>query len=228
MTFLKTFKKAVKWFSFAFTAVFFIVMLTPLSNRLAAPLLVSEGPAQRTDVIAVLGGGAYANGVLGGASNERLIKGVLLYREGRAPKIVFTGGSSLELAAKLNHTVLGSTEAGTGRFSEAALMREVAVGMGVPSADCLAEDKSLSTFENLRNLKAYMDGNGMRTATIVSSPIHMRRTALTARKLGMEFTLSPAFDATMHRTTPIARVHLMREVLWEYSAIFLYWMKGNI
>lgn len=228
MAFLKTFKKAVKWFSLAFTAVSFIVMLTPLPNRLAAPLLVSEGPAQKTDVIAVLGGGAYANGVLGGASNERLIKGVLLYREGRAPKIVFTGGSVLELKAKLNHTVLGSTDAGAGRFTEAGLMRGLATGMGVPPADCVVEDKSLSTFENLRNLKAYMDGNGMRTATIVSSPLHMKRTALIARKLGMEFTLSPAFDATKHRTTPIARVHLMRDVLWEYAALGLYWMKGNI
>ncbi|CAG1065300.1 hypothetical protein BAC1_00879 [uncultured bacterium] len=228
MAFLKTFKKTVKWFSLAFTAVSFIVMLTPLSNRLAAPLLVSEGPAQKTDVIAVLGGGAYANGVLGGASNERLIKGVLLYREGRAPKIVFTGGSVLELKAKLNHTVLGSVDAAAGKFTEAGLMRDIVTGMGVPSTDCIVEDKSLSTFENLRNLKAYMDGNGLLTATIVSSPLHMKRTELIARKLGLEFTLSPAFDATMHRTTPIARIHLMRDVLWEYAALGLYWMRGQV
>lgn len=228
MKLLKACKKTVKWFSFAFTAVFLVVMLTPVANWLAAPLLEGESAREKADLIAVLGGGAYANGVLGSASNERLIKGVLLYREGRAPKIIFTGGSVLGIKAKLGHTVLGSSSALEGRFTEAGLMRDIAVGMGVPAADCLAEDKSLSTFENLRNLKAYMEREGLKTATLVSSPLHMKRAALTARKLGVDFTLAPAFDATMHRTTPIARVHLMRDVLWEYSALGLYWIRGQI
>lgn len=228
MSFLKACKKSVKWFSFAFTAVFLAVMLTPLANWLASPLLEPEGPATKTGIIAVLGGGAYSNGVLGGASNERLIKGVLLYREGIAPKIIFTGGSVLALKTKLGHTVLGSKDAAQGRFTESGLMRDLATGMGVPPSDCLVEDKSLSTFENLRNLKAYMDREGMRTATLVSSPLHMKRAALTAKKLGIEFTLSPAFDATAHKTTPIARIHLMRDVLWEYSALCLYWLRGQV
>jgi uncharacterized SAM-binding protein YcdF (DUF218 family) len=107
-------------------------------------------------------------------------------------------------------------------------MREIAIGMGVPSGDCLVEEKSLSTFENLKNLKAYMEREGMKSATLVSSPLHMKRTALTAEKLGVDYLLSPAFDATAHKTTPIARIHLMRDVLWEYSAIGLYWLRGQI
>lgn len=227
MKLLKAGKKAAKWFSFAFTAVFLVVMLTPCANWLAAPLLEAESAREKADLIAVLGGGAYANGVLGSASNERLIKGVLLYREGRARKIIFTGGSVLGIKAKLGHTVLGNS-AGEGRFTEAGLMRDIAVGMGVPSTDSLVEDKSLSTFENLRNLKACMDKEGLKTALLVSSPLHMKRTALVAKKLGMDFTLAPAFDATMNKTTPIARVHLMRDVLWEYSAFGLYWMRGQV
>lgn len=227
MKLLKACKKAVKWFSFAFTAVFLVVMLTPCANWLAAPLLEAESARVKADLIAVLGGGAYANGVLGSASNERLIKGVLLYREARAPKLIFTGGSVVGIKAKLGHTVLGKS-AGEGRFTEAGLMRDIAVGMGVPSGDCLVEDKSLSTFENLRNLKAYMDREGLKAALLVSSPLHMKRAALIAKKLGMDFTLAPAFDATMNKTTPIARIHLMRDVLWEYTALGLYWMRGQI
>lgn len=227
MKLLKACKKAIKWFSFAFTAVFLVVMLTPVANWLASPLLEAESGPQKADLIAVLGGGAYANGVLGSASNERLIKGVLLYREERARKIMFTGGSVLGIKAKLGHTVLGSI-AGEGRFTEAGLMRDIAIGMGVPAGDCLVEDKSLSTFENLKNLKAYMDREGLKSAALVSSPLHMKRTALVAKKLGMDFTLAPAFDATMNKTTPIARLHLMRDVLWEYAALGLYWMRGQI
>lgn len=226
MKLLKACNKAVKWFSFVFTAVFLVVMLSPLANWLASPLLETDGP-RKADLIAVLGGGAYSNGVLGSASNERLIRGVLLYREGRAPKLIFTGGSVVGIKAKLGHTVLGKS-ALEGRFTEAGLMRDIAVGMGVPPGDCLAEDKSLSTFENLRNLKAYMEKEGLKTALLVSSPLHMKRTALVAKKLGVDFTLAPAFDATMNKTTPIARVHLMRDVLWEYAAFGLYWMRGQI
>lgn len=224
----KAFKKIVKWSCYVFTIAALIVMLTPLPNWMAAPLLVEEGAETKTDIIAVLGGGAYSNGVLGGASNERLIKSVLLYRDGRAGKIVFTGGKVVGVAAKLGHTVLGAANEGNGRFVEAALMRDIAVGMGVPIEDCLLEENSLSTYENLKNLKALMEREGLRTATIVTSPLHMRRAAMTAGKLGIDFTAAPAPDATMHKTTPIARVHLMRDVLWEYSAFGLYWLRGQV
>lgn len=224
---MKTFKKAVKWSCYVFTIAALVVMFTPLANWLAAPLLAEAGPEMKTDVIAVLGGGAYSNGVLGGASNERLIKSVILYREGRARRIVFTGGKVVGVGAKLGHTVLGAGT-GEGRFVEAALMRDIAVGMGVPAADCLVEENSLSTYENLKNLKVMMEKEGMRTAALVSSPLHMRRANAVARKLGIDFTSAPAFDATMQKTTPVARVHLMRDVLWEYLAFGLYWMRGQV
>jgi len=228
MPFRKALKKTARWFCYGFTVASFAVMLTPLPNWLASTLVVDEGQPVRTDLVAVLGGGAYANGVLGGASNERLIKGVMLYREGRAPKIIFTGGSVLGVRAKLGHTVLGVDKGPSGRFAEAVLMREAAVRMGLPERDCLVEANSLSTFENLANLKAYMDKEGMKRATLVSSPMHMRRVELVAGRLGIDCYLSPAPDATLHKTTPIARVHLMRDVLWEYMALGLYWMRGQV
>lgn len=228
MPFRKALKKTARWFCYCFTVASLAVMLTPLPNWLASHLVVDEGQPVRTDLIAVLGGGAYANGVLGGASNERLIKGVVLYREGRAPKLIFTGGSVLGVGAKLGHTVLGVDSASSSRFAEAVLMREAAVRMGLPERDCLVEANSLSTFENLVNLKAYMDRQGLKRVTLVSSPLHMKRVELAAGRLGMDCYLSPAPDATMHKTTPIARVHLMRDVLWEYAALGLYWVRGQV
>lgn len=225
---LKAAKKSIKWACFVFTAVCLAVAFTPLANRLGGPLLMAETDAKKTDLIAVLGGGAYANGVLGGASNERLIKAVLLYREGRAPRVIFTGGQVVGVASKLGHTVLGKAPGQGGPFVEAALMRDLAVGMGVAAKDCLVETESLSTYENLKNLKAFMDREGLKTATLVTSPLHMRRAAMTARRLGVDFAAAPAADATMHKTTPIARVHLMRDVAWEYLAFGLYWMRGQV
>lgn len=228
MPFVKAVKKIIGWSCFVFTVIALVIMFTPVANRLAAPLLVADGPDRKTDVIAVLGGGAYSNGVLGGASNERLIKSVLLYRQGRAPKIVFTGGKVVGVNAKLGHTVFGTTRDDESRFVEARLMRDIAVGMGVPPNDCVVEENSLSTYENLRNLKALMEKEGMKTTIIVSSPLHMRRAVMAAARLGVDFTPASAPDATMQKTTPIARVHLMRDVLWEYFALGLYWTRGQI
>lgn len=225
---LKSVKKAAKWSSLAFTAVSLIIMFTPVANWLASPLIVEAGPPRTTDVIAVLGGGAYPNGVLTGSSNERLIRAIILYREGRAPRMVFTGGKVVDVATKLNYTVLGAKREDKSRFVEAGLMRDIAVGMGVLPTVCVVEDESLSTFENLRNLKALMEKERWKSVTLVSSPVHMRRSVMAASKLGMDFTPAPAMDATVHKTGAIARVHLMREVLWEYAALGLYWFRGQV
>ena len=49
-----------------------VIMFTPLANYMARPLIV-DMELRSVDLVAVLGGGAYRNGILSGASNERLI-----------------------------------------------------------------------------------------------------------------------------------------------------------
>ena len=216
-------KKALLWASVIFTAIMLIVMFTPLANLLAKPLVVDEAELQRTGVIAVLGGGAYPNGTLGGASNERLIKGLLLYRQGYGEKVVFTGGTVRGMLGKLGHTVWGSRADTTG---ESLPMRQLAVGLGLPEADAVFDDGSLNTYENLLFVKSYMEDNGFETVTIVTSPTHMRRARLTAQRLGLKFQSAPVADYTWYRRGAVDRLSLFRESLWEYCALVLYKVYG--
>src|SRR3989304_6569333 len=75
-----------------FTLTVFVFMFTPLANVLARPL-VMEPDVKKSDLIIVMGGGAYPNGGLGEASGGRFLTGLLLYKEGLAPRLFFAGGS---------------------------------------------------------------------------------------------------------------------------------------
>jgi len=224
---MKKVKNIIIWLSIGFTAAMLSVMFTPLANMMARPLVVDETPLQKTDVIAVLGGGAYPNGVLGGASNERLLRGLILYRQGYGKTVIFTGGSVNSMRDKLGHTVLGSRAEMT-VIGESVLMRQAALGLGMSEADTVFDDRSLNTYENLVFVRAYMEEKGLESVTIVTSPTHMRRAELIAKKLGLKFQSAPVADYTEYRRGAIDRLSLFREVLWEYLALVLYSIYGYI
>jgi len=224
---MKKVKNIIIWLSIGFTAAMLSVMFTPLANMMAKPLVIDETPLQKTDVIAVLGGGAYPNGVLGGASNERLLRGLILYRQGYGKTVIFTGGSVNSMRDKLGHTVLGSRAEMT-VIGESVLMRQAALGLGMSEADTVFDDRSLNTYENLVFVRAYMEEKGLESVTIVTSPTHMRRAELIAKKLGLKFQSAPVADYTEYRRGAIDRLSLFRETLWEYLALVLYKIYGYI
>lgn len=219
--------RLIKWFSIAFTAVTLIIMFTPVANRLAEPLVVRGVEPKKADIIVVLGGGAYRNGVLGNASRERVIKGMLLYREGYAPRIIFSGGTLLEPSKKIIHILMGTDEEASGVI-EAKLMKEMATGLGIPEKDCAVDTGSLNTYENIRNVKSYMADNGLKTCLLVTSPTHMKRASLIARRLGLRFYPAPVTDSSAYRTGATDRLQLFRDVAWEYAGLLLYKVYGYI
>lgn len=221
----KRVRKAAFVIAAAFAAATLVLALTPAANILARPLVVAQKELRPTALIAVLGGGAYPNGSLGGASNERLIRALVLYNKGRSEKILFAGGGASSLSGKLGHTVFG---AGTGAMPESAIMMDTALALGLPAAGAAVEAASLNTYENLVAVKAYMDGIGIESVTIVTSPTHMRRAAMVAARLGLDFQSAPVADYTAYRTSATERLCLAREVFWEYAAIALYRLYGYI
>lgn len=219
--------RLIKWFSILFTASALIIMFTPVSNLVASRLVVSE-ELKRSDLIVVLGGGAYRNGVLGHASEERLIRGLLLYRDGYAPKVLFSGGALLKPSAKIFHTVFGVNAGDGSKVIESKLMEDTAVKLGLPEKASAADILSNNTYENLKETKKYMEANGLKSCLIVTSPTHMARAALVAKKLGLDFHPAPVRDYTGYRTTAAERVSLFREAAWEYLALLLYGAHGYI
>ncbi len=118
-----------------------------------------------------------------------------LYRQGRAPLIVFTGG-------------IGAGTADLGRPEAQAFLEEARRAGGVPEEDILVEDRSTNTGENLEATARLLgehgrplgsDG-GIGSALIVATAYRQRRVLLTCRLLqpGVRFINAPpdtTFDA---------------------------------
>jgi len=105
---------------------------------------------------------------------ERIHHGISLYREGVVRFVLMTGGR------------------GDGkRRSESHVARDYALRQGLPPEAILLEDRSRTTYENMVYAKEVMDANGLRTALIVSDPIHMRRSMRMASDVGMAARPAP-------------------------------------
>lgn len=212
----------------AFTAVLIFIMYTPFANYAVAPLVVGGGELIKTDAIVALGGGAYGNGTLNAASSERMLRAVMLYRKGWAPRIIFSGGTIVGDMKKIVHTVIKTNRASDIGVVDADIMKETAVSLGVPAGDIVVDGASTNTQENLKNVKTYMEQNGLKSCIIVTSSTHIYRAVRIARRLGINFIASPSDDYTRYMTGAVGRLQLFRIAAWEYSALALYKIYGYI
>ena len=182
----------------------------------------------KSDVIIVLGGGAYENGVLGAPSNERLLRGLLLYKSGYAPIVIFTGGAITSASTKILHTLSASDDRSAIDAPEAAVMYDTAVALGIPESVMTVDGRSTNTRENLKDVKELMQKNGHKTCLIVTSSTHITRAMLIAKKLGMDCAPAPVKDTTPLRRSAMDRLTLFHSVLWEYAGLALYKVYGYI
>jgi uncharacterized SAM-binding protein YcdF (DUF218 family) len=216
-----------------FTLAVVVVIFTPLANYMARPLIV-DMELSEVDLIVVLGGGAYRNGILSGASNERTLHALRLYKAGLSPRVIFVGASINDTYDKVSETVKGEAEDESGEerrkpdIVEANLMKELSVGLGMDSSDLYVDSESLNTYENLRAVKEFMGEKRLKSCLVVTSSTHMYRAKKVYEKLDMNCTPAPAGDYSRYIKSATGRFSLMREVLWEYAALVLYKSFGYI
>ena len=220
-------KRAISTLSVIFTLFFLILASTPAANYAAGSLTVSPR-LKKADIIVVLGGGAYENGVLNGASNERFIQGVLLYKEGLSPFILFSGGSIKSYSKKIFHTLTETEDAARPDVVEASIMKDTAEKIGIPRYSIHVDTKSTNTYTNLKTAGYIMEKRGLKTCLLVSSPAHMKRAMKVSEKLKLNCFPAPVKDYTWERSGALDRVSLFREAAWEYAALFLYRAYGYI
>jgi uncharacterized SAM-binding protein YcdF (DUF218 family) len=164
-------------------------------------------------VIVVLGGGFYPKGELSLASMDRTVKGITLYLEGRAGKLIFAGGNP---------------KGYPGYISEAGSMAQLAGNLRFPSRDIIIERKSNRTYESAVMVKKIMDNLGLKDAVLVTSSYHMLRSKLTFEHAGV--VVYPASTAPIEKYTtgPVQRLLLFQAVLHEYLGLAYYKWKGWI
>lgn len=156
---------------------------------------------ERAGCIIILGASVYGT-VPSPALLGRLEEGLRLYRQGYASAFIVSGAQ-------------GRGEA----ISEAEAMRRYLLEKGIPAEAILLEDRSHSTWENLRFSQAIMQQRGMKRAVVVSNRFHLQRAALMAQRLGMEASYSGIFMA-QHPSTEI------KGFLRETAAILSFLLMG--
>lgn len=168
---------------------------------------IAVGPAvtgtERGETAIVLGAA-----VIGDAPSPvfaaRLDHAVTLYREGRAGRILVTGGRSPE-----------------DKRSEAAAGAAYLQARGVPAAAILIEDRSRTTRQNLANARAVLGKGAGGRVLIVSDPLHLRRAMAMAAAEGFDAQPSPA-PGTRYRSLSTQAPFLAREVWF----LHVHWLAG--
>jgi len=125
------------------------------------------------DAAIVLGAAVWSSGV-SPVFRERINHGIDLYRTGKVRKLIFTGG-----------------QGNSGEPTESSAARDYALQSGVPAQDILIEEKSHTTYENIRYAKQVADAHNIKRVLIVSDPLHMKRAVLMAQDVGLIAQPSP-------------------------------------
>lgn len=159
--------------------------------------------ARPADAIIVLGAAAY-DARPSPVFQERIRHGLDLYRRGYARTLIFTGG-------------FGGAKA---RFAESQVARRYALRQGIPADAILIETVSRTTRQNLVQARALMRRHGLRSAIIVSDPLHMARAMRLCRQLGIEAVPSGT-PSTRFRSLRTSWRFLLQEVYYFHHDLLL-------
>jgi len=99
--------------------------------------------------------------VSGGDTPARTAEAIELYKNGWAPKLIFSG-AALDKSGPSN----------------AEVMRSQALGSGVPQEDILIEEYGETTRENAENTQDILADNSIASVILVTSGYHQRRAGL--------------------------------------------------
>jgi uncharacterized SAM-binding protein YcdF (DUF218 family) len=162
---------------------------------------MSQNTARPSDAVLVLGSRAYIDGRVNPCLEGRVRQGVKLVREGLARYLIVSGGLDIE----------------DGR-SESATMAQVAQDLGLRPEQIVQEPKATSTYQNLLYGSEILRARGWNSVVLVSQAFHLPRAALTAERLGLEYSVSPVQD------DPCPAPLRIRAYLREPLALLAYWL----
>jgi uncharacterized SAM-binding protein YcdF (DUF218 family) len=171
----------------------------PLAQTLAFGLTDYRRPA---DAILVFGARAHADGEPSDALEARLLTGIELYKQGLAPRLIFSGGP------------------GDGAWSEAAVMRRIAMEKGVPESAITLDDQGLTTDASVRNTARLLARTINPRVLAVSHAWHLPRVKLRCEREGLIAYTVPADErGQVLRKTPFL-------VAREIPALWLYYLRA--
>jgi uncharacterized SAM-binding protein YcdF (DUF218 family) len=167
-----------------------LVILFLSSNEIFSKWLVRSlewqylpnGDIPKAEAIVVLGGGtrpriAPRPWYEVNEAGDRILYGSWLYKQGKAPLLIVTGGRAEWL--------------GEGGNPESEDMAAIAEFMGVPPKAIIQESQSFNTRDNAINTKEILAKRGITKILLVTSALHMPRSMEIFRKVGIETIAVP-------------------------------------
>lgn len=149
------------------------------------------------DVIVVFGARAYADGTPSSALADRVRTACQLYREGVAPRLLFSGGP------------------GDGRVHETEAMRRMALREGVPDSAILLDPAGVDTQATVAHTVPCFEALGVERVIVVSHFFHLPRIKMAYQRAGWEVYTVPAHKPLLHTQVPFL---VVREIVaqWVY------------
>jgi uncharacterized SAM-binding protein YcdF (DUF218 family) len=172
------------------TALFGIGLLGGLSFSIVR---AGHDTGRKADCLVILGAHVNPGGVPSLTLAERTDHAARLWKQGRAPYILCSGGL------------------GDHALSEAQVMRRRLRKCGVPASAIVMEDRSHSTAENARYSARLMRRRGWRRALLVTDTWHEFRALRLFRGYGVEAHPAPATKSTLSTRLPDRAFWTLRE-----------------
>jgi uncharacterized SAM-binding protein YcdF (DUF218 family) len=198
-------------------------LIGPLENAYP-PRPIAEMPAAQA--IVVLGGSVNVpnerrplSGL--GASSDRLLHAIRLYKAGKAPLVLLTGGNVEYFT-------------GAGRTPEARVAADLLVDLGLPAGAIRTEERSRNTRENAVFSRAILAPLGVNRILLVTSAYHMRRSLGLFRRVGFDAIPAPTDYQTgwdnpqfpFGLLPDVSSVARSTEAIHEWIGLFVYWRRG--
>lgn len=193
---------------------------------------IPQGALPTADAIVVLGGATKSKfpprpSVDLSEAGDRVLYGAQLYRQGKAPLIIASGG-------RINWRGGGS--------AESADMAEIMRTLGVPDSAILQDPTSFNTYQNAVNVQQILKKQGIRRILLVTSAMHMPRSLAIFQRLGIDTVAAPtdflvtrqelaepnsSIEASLLNIVPDAfRLEMTTRALKEYLGTLIYRLRG--
>jgi len=205
----RVYRRKMLTLAFVVFVGWFILFESSFLWFVASPLKIKDNPV-KSDAIVVLAGGVGEIGRPGTSTVERARLSVELFKQGYAPCIIFSSGY-------------------TYKYKDTENMKTFALSMGVKQDKIILENKSASTYENVKLVSDILKKNGWTSILLVSSPYNMRRVDLTMRKnaKGIAVRYIPVENSFFYSAIA-SRYDQLKAILHEYIGIVYYYFKGYI
>jgi len=187
-------------------ALFFATAFTPLA--LALNLWVAVEPQLvPSDAIVVLGASVLHSSILSAESTRRTYRGIELYQQGLAPRLILLGGAP------------------EGEQTEAEIRAKVARLHSVPAEAIVTETLARTTREEAARVADLARSRGIRTVLLVTNTTHMVRARPLFERAGFEVHAAPS-DFYYEPAAPEARLVLMKRLVQEFLGWIYYRIAG--